>query len=694
MLPLFLTPLVLVIAIALLAPRAWLAGPRVRGWAVQLVLCAIALVAVRYLSWRIETTLPLGEDVSVESLFAWVLFGIEIMAWVDTAILFLMLSRPRNNSAEADRGEVRLRAADPDDLPTVDVFIATYNEDLDVLEKTIIGAQSLDWPSNRLRICVLDDGKRGWLRDHCARRGLDYFTRETNEHAKAGNINAAIARTDGEFFVVLDADFIPQENFLYRAMGLFKDPKVGIVQIPHSFYNPDPMQANLRLRKVLPDDQRFFFGTVMAGRDGWDAAFCCGSNSITRRSAMEEIGCKLPTGSITEDMLLTLALLRKGYVTRYLNERLAIGLAPESLSAMYVQRARWARGAVQILFLKEGPFGPGLKWHERLMFIPLHWLTQPLVVLATLLTPLICLWTGWSPLRDASTEDILSYQLPTLVAVVAGLRLISPNGFFPLANMVHTCLQAPRIIPTVLATLIRPHGHAFKVTPKGQAAGGAALDKVMVFLPAFLIIATGSGIYLNADINTRILESGLQLPLLVIWAVLGMIVLTIVQAVAISSSDAAADDFFPMGRLACSLMTNEGVRVPVFIDKMSLSAARLHVEAPFEISRGTWLGLEMEGVDTLAAHVTRRDSGRIEVVLPAVDGRLRDQLIRTLYTQGRDNSTHAPGAPALLWAMLLRAAGWRRKLAAEPLSPLAAPAWLTALPQRQSSRREDDCNMA
>jgi len=681
MLPTFLIPMTVVIAVALLVPRTWLSGPRVRSWAVQLVLCGIALVALRYLSWRVETTLPVEGDISAEAIFAWGLFGIEVMVWIDTAILFLMLSRPRDNSADADRGEARLRATNGDDLPTVDVFIATYNEDLDVLEKTIIGAQSLDWPSSRLRVCILDDGKRDWLRDHCTERGVDYFTRETNEHAKAGNINAAIARTEGEFFLVLDADFIPQENFLYRAMGLFEDPKVGIVQIPHSFYNPDPMQANLRLRKVLPDDQRLFFGTIMAGRDGWNAAFCCGSNSITRRSAMEEIGNKLPTGSITEDMLLTLALLRKGYVTRYLNERLAIGLAPESLSAMYVQRARWARGAVQILFLKEGPFGPGLKWHERLMFIPLHWLAQPLVVVATLLTPLICLWTGWSPLRDASTADILFYQLPTLVAVVAGLRLISPNGFFPVASMVHTCIQAPRIIPTVLTTLIRPHGHAFKVTPKGQAAGGAALDKMMVFLPAALIIATGLGIYLNADINTRVLESSLQLPLLVIWAVLGMIVLTIVQAVAISSGEGAADDFFPMDRAPCFLITGEGQRVPAALDRMSLSAARLHAdEEAAGIVGDAWLGLEIEGVGTLAAHVARRGKGQIDVSIQAPEGAMRERLIQKLYTQGHDNSTHASGASALLWAMLLRAAGWRRKLAVKRATLPPAPAWLRALP--------------
>jgi len=84
--------------------------------------------------------------------------------------------------------------------------------------------------------------------------------------------------------------------------------------------------VNLALRKTLPDDQRFFFEAIMPSRDGWDAAFCCGSNSVTRRAALRKVGDGLPTGSITEDMLLTLVMLRQGYVTRYLCEHLAFGL--------------------------------------------------------------------------------------------------------------------------------------------------------------------------------------------------------------------------------------------------------------------------------------------------------------------------------------------------------------------------------
>src|SRR5262249_27081427 len=161
-------------------------------------------------------------------------------------------------------------------------------------------------------------------------KGVGYLTRPDNAHAKAGNINHALTKTNAEFIAIFDADFIPQRNFLTRTIGFFSDPKIGIVQVPHAFYNHDPMQTNLAMRKTLADDQRFFFEAIMPSRDGWDAAFCCGSNSVTRRSALRAIGGQLSTQSITEDMLLSLMLMRKGFVTRYLSERLAFGLAPES----------------------------------------------------------------------------------------------------------------------------------------------------------------------------------------------------------------------------------------------------------------------------------------------------------------------------------------------------------------------------
>jgi len=262
--------------------------PLNRPWARYLVFASVWLVVLNYLSWRLfETVLP-ATGLSLGSAWIWFCFGIEFLALADAFILYLAFLRTSNRRSEADRHEARLRAMPPETLPSVDVLIPTYNEPLEVIEKTIVGALSIDYPN--FTVWVLDDGRRRWLKAFCTEKGVGYITRPDNKHAKAGNINHALTKTSADYFAVFDADFVPQRNFLMRTLGFFEDAKVGIVQVPHAFYNHDPMQVNLALRKTMPDDQRFFFEAIMPSRDGWNAAFCCGSNSVTKRAALREAG--------------------------------------------------------------------------------------------------------------------------------------------------------------------------------------------------------------------------------------------------------------------------------------------------------------------------------------------------------------------------------------------------------------------
>lgn len=106
-------------------------------------------------------------------------------------------------------------------LPTVDVLICTYNEELKLLSKTIISAQKLNYPKDKLNIYVLDDGNRIELKNMCSQYNVNYITREKNIHAKAGNINNALQFLNGDLFAVLDADMICKTNFLERTVRIF-----------------------------------------------------------------------------------------------------------------------------------------------------------------------------------------------------------------------------------------------------------------------------------------------------------------------------------------------------------------------------------------------------------------------------------------------------------------------------------------
>ncbi len=179
----------------------------------------------------------------------------------------------------------------PEDLsawPTVDLFIPTYNEPLSIVQNTVFGALSIDYPADKLKIYILDDGRREEFRAFAEALGVGYITRDNNIHAKAGNLNHALGLTDGELLALFDSDHVPNRAFLQLTVGGFlTDPKLSLVQTPHHFYSPDPFERNLRGGGSIPNEGLLFYGLIQDGNDLWNAAFFCGSCAVIRRSAVE-----------------------------------------------------------------------------------------------------------------------------------------------------------------------------------------------------------------------------------------------------------------------------------------------------------------------------------------------------------------------------------------------------------------------
>lgn len=168
---------------------------------------------------------------------------------------------------------------------TVDVFIATYNEPVDLVMTTALAAQRIRYPHSTW---ILDDGSRAEMRDRAEAAGIGYISRgaewdDRPRHAKAGNINNALQATDGEFILILDADMIPRPEILHRTLGYFDDPLVALVQTPQVF-------SNVATGDPLGSQAPLFYGPIQRGKDGWNAAFFCGSNAILRREALMQLG--------------------------------------------------------------------------------------------------------------------------------------------------------------------------------------------------------------------------------------------------------------------------------------------------------------------------------------------------------------------------------------------------------------------
>ena len=203
-----------------------------------------SVYSVGYLIWRACFTIP--TDSLANLTFALLLFIAEAIGHLQ-AIVFRVLFwedyTPPQASIEAFP-----------QLPTVDVLIATYNEPEDLLKLTTIGCLNIDYPKDKLNIYLCDDGRRQSVKELATQLGIGYITRDENKHAKAGNINNALTKTQSEFVLLLDADMVPNPIILKKIIPQFSDDKVGFVQTPQVFYNPDPFQYNLYLEKYIPNE--------------------------------------------------------------------------------------------------------------------------------------------------------------------------------------------------------------------------------------------------------------------------------------------------------------------------------------------------------------------------------------------------------------------------------------------------------
>jgi cellulose synthase (UDP-forming) len=604
--------------------------PRRRTWARVFVVAVALAMAVRYLAWRWLESMPARDWISPQGLWSLGIYLLEVLAFLNYSVLFLTLCRWASRSGEADVYEAELRKLPVERLPSVDVFIPTYNEGPEVLKRTITAAMGIDFP--KFQVWVLDDGSRDWLAEYCAECGAHYLRRPDRRHAKAGNLNHALSVTTGELFSIFDADFAPSRNFLYRTVGFFSDPRVGILQTPQHFFNPDPIQLNLGLSRVLPDEQRLFFDVIAPSRDAWDCAFCCGSCSLQRRSAIEAVG-GVPTESITEDILSTLVLLRRGYVTRYLDERLSMGLAAESLEGYFTQRTRWCRDAIQTLFLKSGPLGPGLSLLQRLLFVPLDWLIQYPIRLVALAVPIVYLWTGVGPFVITSTDELIAYQLPAYVAMASTLRFFAPNRYVPVLSTAVSLFTSLRIAPTVFSSLIKPFGAPFRVTPKGSNNVASGGDR-----PALMFLALMAALTLGGMIANRISPMAFHVSHAArvaaeVYAMFNLVVLGLAAAMTVEVPRPRRGERFSIRQRGSYDIG--GCASPCIILDISESGALLGGLRPVDV--GEWLELEIQGIGILEARVVRHSGEDVGVEFASIAEYQRLRIIDYIYSSGLSN---------------------------------------------------------
>jgi cellulose synthase (UDP-forming) len=351
-------------------------------------------------------------------------------------------------------------AASPDRGAAVDVMIPTYDEPVDVVEPTVAAAVRMS--AGRAEVWLLDDDGRHEMAALAARHGARYVARSSSTGAKAGNINNALRLSSAPFVCVLDCDHVPRENMLERIMGHLEDPEVAFVQTPQYYANAHDSSV----AAAAAAQQALFFGPIARGKDGLGAMFCCGTNVVFRRAALESVG-GFPEDSITEDFELSIRLHERGWTSVYHPEIVALGLGPEDMASYVSQQHRWARGCLTALPLV---LRARLPWRLRLQYmLSASYFLTGWTLMFYMALPIVRILSGAQPLAATTADQFLlhfsPYYLAALTAVaIAGAGTYTFSAFALAASGFWVHVSA-----TLSGLLRRPA--RFIVTPKHGSSG-------------------------------------------------------------------------------------------------------------------------------------------------------------------------------------------------------------------------------
>ena len=448
-----------------------------------------------YLLWRMSYSIPL-ESGPLPIAICMLLLLVEMFGFVESVIHYESILGLRDHPLP--------KIAD-NEYPDVDIFIATYNEPCDLLRRTINGCTHLHYPDpSKMHIWVCDDNRRPAMRQLAEEMGVGYFDRPDNKGAKAGNLNHALGLTSAPYVVTLDADMIVRSDFLLKTIPYFVDaekkafgkPKneqvrLGFVQTPQAFYDPDVFQHALYAEHIVPNEQDFFYRTIEAAKTSTNSVIYGGSNTILSREALEAIG-GFYTESITEDFATGMLIESAGFVSLGLSEPLASGRTPHTFKEHIQQRTRWGRGVIVTARKLKPMSRPGLSIQQRLSYWSsvVYWYS-PIKNLIYLCAPLAFAVLGL-PVFVCSWLDLLIYWLPMYLAQLFCLRMISGDSVSTKWSGIHEVSVMTKLLVPIAKEAMGITLSTFKVTDKSGTNGRRTVDRrdmrpyvILLLLSAF-----------------------------------------------------------------------------------------------------------------------------------------------------------------------------------------------------------------
>lgn len=553
-----------------------------------LTVLLLAFVTFRYFFWRLTGTMPPMDD-PLNFIPGVILFAAEALSFVLFLTSLFIIIDPLSREPSPPTGDAAF-------WPSVDVYIPSYNEEVDLLETTLAAAVSIDYPKDKLRVYLLDDGgtdqkltqadpeaaaaaraRRTALTALCERLHVTYMTRPRNERAKAGNINHAFTQTSGDLMLILDADHVPTVGILQATVGFFQqDSGLFLVQTPHFFVNPDPIEYNLGTFERMPSENEMFYYSIQPGLDRWNGSFFCGSAAVLRRAALEEVG-GFAGETVTEDCETALELHSRGWRSVYLPRPLIAGLQPETFDTFIGQRSRWTQGMIQLFLLKNPLFKRGLTMAQRLCYLStmlywFFWFWRPIF----LLSPLCYALFGMEIYR-INLPDFACFVIPHVFAAAFLSQFLHGRMRWPLFSELYEYLQSFHVSRAALATLIRPRNPVFTVTAKGQSVDA---DGFSPLATPFIVVTflLGLGLAMCAWRYAIFPEHRAAIVPVAVWNLLSFVLSLGGLAVVYERKRVRRQERFTVERAAL-LAFADGTSVGVTVADVSAGGVGLEVES-------------------------------------------------------------------------------------------------------------------
>ena len=464
----------------------------------KIAIYSLALLATTvYIIYRVAFTIPFNLR-AVDIIFGLVVIFVELVETFEFFVHFWNILRFKKQSPAIPKTK-------KEDFPDVDVLIATLNEDEKVLAGTLEACAKMKYPDpKKVHIYLCDDDNRKEMQKLAKKYKAGYIARQKHDYAKAGNYNNAIRKTESPYIAIFDADMRPEKEFLMKTMPFFlAEEKVGFVQTPQSFKNPDYFQA--RFGQKLPFEQDYFYHYIQLARNNTNSTILCGTNCVLSRKALKSVG-GFAVATIAEDVATGMLIESKGYRGIAINNILAHGEAVNDTAGFLKQRSRWGRGCIQTA-KSYGIFSrKGLNVRQKMdYFVAISYWCFGIKRMLYMLLPLLFAYFSIIAIQG---EIVVFVSIFAAQYVLKRFVIDWLEGRYKSSTWmkIYELIQAPFLAGVILKELVGFADKKFEVTKKGAAKAKRGMADFKMFATHLALFGLNIGGIVLAVYKAQFLE--------------------------------------------------------------------------------------------------------------------------------------------------------------------------------------------